>query len=166
LSTAYYIVVTIHVLAALLWLGGMFFLGIVGAPVLRRIEPPELRQQLFHTLGLRFRTVGWWSIGVLVATGLGVLHFRGLLQWDAVFGNRAFWQTSMGVALAVKLLAVTVIVSLSAVHDFSMGPAAGRAPAGSAEAQQLRQRAAMLARVNGILALVLVIAAVRLARGG
>ena len=166
MSTAYYITVTIHVLAALLWLGGMFFLGLVGAPVLRRIEPPELRQQLFHSLGLRFRTVGWWAISVLVVSGVGVLHFRGLLQWDAVLGNPAFWRTSMGIALAAKLVAVTVILSLSAVHDFSMGPAAGRAPAGSAEAQRLRQRAAMLARVNGMLALGLVIAAVRLARGG
>jgi uncharacterized membrane protein len=33
----YYVNVTIHVLAAMLWLGGMFFLGVVGAPVLRAI---------------------------------------------------------------------------------------------------------------------------------
>jgi putative copper export protein len=39
MSTPYYINVTIHVLAAMLWLGGMFFLGAVGAPVLRTIEP-------------------------------------------------------------------------------------------------------------------------------
>jgi copper resistance protein D len=165
-SLAYYLVVTVHVLAALLWLGGMFFLGIVGAPVLRTIEPAALRQQLFHSLGLRFRKVGWWSIAILVATGVAVLHIRGLLRWDAVLANPAFWRTPTGIAFAVKLAAVIVIVSLSAVHDFSMGPAAGRAVAGTAEAQRLRRRAAMLARVNGMLALVLVIAAVRLARGG
>jgi len=28
----------------MLWLGGMFFLGIVGAPVLRNIEPPPSRR--------------------------------------------------------------------------------------------------------------------------
>ena len=165
MSFAYYLVVTVHVLAALLWLGGMFFLGIVGAPVLRTIEPAALRQ-LFHSLGLRFRKVGWWSIAILVATGVAVLHIRGLLRWDAVLANPAFWRTPTGITLAVKFAAVIVIVSLSAVHDFSMGPAAGRAVAGTAEAQRLRRRAAMLARVNGMLALVLVIAAVRLARGG
>ena len=52
MSTGYYVVVTIHVLAALLWLGGMFFLGVVGAPVLRRIEPPALRRRLFQELGV------------------------------------------------------------------------------------------------------------------
>jgi len=36
----YHLNVTLHVLAGMLWLGGMFFLGVVGAPVLRRIEPP------------------------------------------------------------------------------------------------------------------------------
>jgi uncharacterized membrane protein len=163
-SSPYYIVVTIHVLAALLWLGGMFFLGLVGAPVLRRIEPPELRQQLFHSLGLRFRKVGWWAIAVLVASGVALLHFRGFLNRD-VFGNSRFWTTPTGIALAVKLTSVIVILTLSAIHDFSMGPAAGRARAGSDEAVRLRRRAAMFARVNGLLALILVVAAVRLARG-
>ena len=35
--------VPLHVLAALLWLGGMFFLAALGAPVLRRVEPPAAR---------------------------------------------------------------------------------------------------------------------------
>ena len=35
MSWTYYLIVTLHVLAALLWLGGMFFLGLVGAPALR-----------------------------------------------------------------------------------------------------------------------------------
>ena len=33
MSTLYYINVSAHLLAALLWLGGMFFLAVVGAPV-------------------------------------------------------------------------------------------------------------------------------------
>jgi uncharacterized membrane protein len=55
----YYLNVTVHVLAAFLWLGGMFFLGAVGAPVLRRLEPPELRARIFRELGQQFRSVGW-----------------------------------------------------------------------------------------------------------
>ena len=69
MSLWYYVNVTVHVLAALLWLGGMFFLGVVGAPVLRAVNPPALRQELFQRLGLRFRTIGWWAIGVLVILG-------------------------------------------------------------------------------------------------
>jgi uncharacterized membrane protein len=154
------------VLAALLWLGGMFFLGVVGAPVLRAVEPPELRQRLFHALGVRFRTVGWVAIGVLLVTGALNLHLRGMLRWAGVLGERAFWETPFGHALAAKLVAVAVMLVVSGVHDFVLGPAAGRARPGSADAIALRRRAALLARVNALVGLVVVLAAVRLARGG
>jgi putative copper resistance protein D len=160
----YYTNVTVHVLAALLWLGGMFFLGVVGAPVLRAIEPPALRAELFTRLGERFRTVGWWSIGILIVTGVLNLHNRGLLSSTLLDG--AFWSTSYGTALAWKLAAVTVMVSVSAVHDFIVGPAAGRIRPGTDEAASMRRKAALLARANAFVGVVVVIAAVRLARGG
>lgn len=162
----YLTAVTLHVLAALFWLGGMFFLGVVGAPALRKVEPPELRQQLFHALGLRFRNAGWVAIVVLVTTGIIVLHERGLLRWEGVLGSAAFWGTPLGRALAVKLTAVTVMIVVSAVHDFVLGPAAGRVQAGTPAALAMRRKAAMLARVNALFGLVVVLAAVRLARGG
>lgn len=166
MSPLYYLNVTLHVLAALLWLGGMFFFGLVGAPVLRAVEPPAIRQQLFQQLGLRFRTVGWVAIGVLLVTGVLNLHFRGLLHWSGVLGAPAFWRTPLGRALAVKLVAVAVMIVVSLVHDFLLGPAAGRAVPGSPDAVVLRRRAALLARANAVVGLVIVLAAVRLARGG
>jgi copper resistance protein D len=166
MSGLYYANVTVHVLAAMLWLGGMFFLGAVGAPVLRSIEPPPLRQRLFQELGARFRRVGWWAISVLVLTGVINLHYRGWLQWDAVFARAAFWRTAAGRALAAKLVIVALMISISAVHDFIHGPRAGRAAPASPEAMAFRRRAALIARVNAILGILLVAAAVRLARGG
>ena len=164
MSTLYYVNVTIHVLAAMLWLGGMFFLGVVGAPVLRVVEPPALRQRLFQQLGLRARGLGWWAIAILIVTGTLNLWFRGWLHWDGVFGSAAFWRTTLGVALAAKLLSVSTMVLVSAVHDFVLGPMAGRLPAGSPEALAFRRRAALLARVNALLGVAIVVAAVRLAR--
>lgn len=160
----YYVNVTIHILAALVWLGGMFFLGIVGAPVLRAIEPAALRQRLFQELGRRFRTVGWVALAVLVATGLGNLYFRGLLAWGGVFGSATFWKSTLGHALAVKLAAVVTMLVVSAVHDFWLGPAAGRVEAGTPAAVSMRRRAALLARVNALLGVIVVIAAIRLVR--
>lgn len=165
MSWSYHLVVTLHVLAALLWLGGMFFLGVVGAPVLRAIDDAALRQRLFHLLGVRFRTVGWIAITVLVATGTIMLRARGLLAWSGVLGSAAFWRTPLGVTLAFKLATVATMIAVSAVHDFLVGPAASRAHAGSADAIALRRRAALLARLNALVGLLLVIAAVRLARG-
>ena len=166
MQTLYFVNVTVHVLAALLWLGGMFFLGVVGAPALRRIEPPALRQRLFQELGRRFRTVGWVAIAILVATGVLNLYFRGWLQWSGMLGAPAFWRTALGHALAAKLVAVVTMIAVSATHDFLLGPAAGRAAPGSPRAIVLRRRAALLARVNAFVGVIVVIAAVRLARGG
>lgn len=165
MSTLYYATVSIHILAALLWLGGMFFLGAVGAPVLRSVEPAALRQQLFQQLGLRFRSIGWVAIGVLLASGVLILQLRGMLRWSGVLGARDFWATPFGHALAAKLVAATIMVVVSLVHDFILGPAAGRAIAGSPRALVLRRRAALLARANAIVGIVVVLAAVRLARG-
>jgi len=165
-STTYLVAVTLHALAAIFWLGGMFFLGVVGAPVLRSIEPAALRQRLFHDLGSRFRSSGWIAIGVLVATGVWILQLRGLLHWEGVLGAPAFWATTFGRSLAVKLVAVTTMIMVSAVHDFALGPAAGRIEPGTPPAIALRRKAALLARVNALVGLIVVLAAVRLARGG
>lgn len=165
MSALYYLNVTIHVLAAMLWLGGMFFLGAVGAPVLRAIEPPPVRQRLFQELGSKFRRVGWIAISVLVVTGVLNLYFRGWLHWS-VLGSASFWRTSLGHALAAKLTFVILMITISAIHDFAHGPRAGLATPGSPEAIAFRKRAAMLARVNAALGVLLVVAAVRLARGG
>src|SRR5450759_3132740 len=124
MSSLYYANITIHVLAAMLWLGGMLFLGLIGAPVLRAVEPPELRQRLFQDLGLRFRSAGWWAIGILLLTGVGNLHYKGWLRWDGVLGSPVFWRTAVGHSLAIKLVAVTAMIAVSAVHDFVDGPRA------------------------------------------
>lgn len=158
--------VTLHVLAAMFWLGGMFFLGVVGAPVLRRVQPPELRLSLFNALGVRFRALSWWAIAVLLATGVLNLRYRGWLAWDGALGAPAFWATGTGHALAWKLGAVATMIGVSAIHDFVLGPRAVAAAPGGTEALALRSRAVWAARLNVLAGVVLVIAAVRLARGG
>jgi putative copper resistance protein D len=161
----YYLSVTLHVLAALLWLGGMFFLAAVGAPVLRRVEPPALRARLFRELGAQFRVVGWGAIGVLLATGAANLWFRGWWGMD-VWGSAAFWASPYGRMLGWKLATVAVMVGVSATHDFVQGPRAARLAPGSPEALAARRRAAWLARINAGVGIVLVVVAVRLSRGG
>jgi uncharacterized membrane protein len=165
MRSAYLVSVTIHVLAAMFWLGGMFFLGIIGAPALRRVEPPSLRQSLFNEIGLRFRTAGWIAIGVLVVTGLLNLWFRNLLHWEGVLASAAFWSTTLGRMLALKLIAVSAMIVIAVIHDFGLGPAAARAEPGSETALTLRRRAAWLARINAFVGIILLVAAVRLARG-
>jgi len=160
----YYLTVTTHVLAALVWLGGMIFFALV-SPILRRIEDDATRQRIFQEAGSRFRTVGWICIAVLIGTGIAQLHFRG--WWGmAVWGSAAFWGSRLGHTLAIKLSLVLIMLVIQAVHDLVVGPKAGRVRPGTPEARRLRRNAARLARWNTILGLALIYFAVRLARGG
>lgn len=161
----YLLNVFVHVLAAMVWLGGMLFLAAVGAPVLREVEPPDLRARLFSRLGAQFRTVGWISIAVLLVTGILNLHFRGLLTQE-VWTGLDYWTTPYGRVLAAKIGLVVAMLVLQGIHDFRLGPRASRSEAGSREALRSRRAAAWLARANALLGLVLVWVAVRLARGG
>lgn len=163
MSPIYWMCVWLHLMAALTWLGGMFFLAAVGAPVLRHVQPASLRQQLFDGLGRRARTVGWWAIAVLVGTGSAIVALKG---WIPLLADAAFWREPPGRTLAWKLVLVLAMLGMSAVHDFVLGPAAGRAEPGSETALALRRRASMNARVTALLGLVLVYVAARLARGG
>ncbi len=160
----YFINITIHVLAAVCWLGGMFFLAAVGAPVLRRLEPPELRADLFRQLGHKARGLSWIAIAILLLTGVGNLHFGGVLHWS-ILGELGFWRSPYGQALAWKLTMVGIMIPIQALHDFVIGPGASRFQPGSPEAASVRRRAAWFGRVNAVLALILLVAAVRLARG-
>jgi uncharacterized membrane protein len=129
----------LHLLAAITWIGGMLFIALVLVPVTRTLADPALRSRLVQDTGRRFRTVGWIALGLLVATGLANLWLRPYLLWTPRFQ----WKVGL-VALAL---------ALSVVHDFVLGPRAGRPGADPA----LRLRASWVARVNVLVVLAVVL---------
>lgn len=164
MSEFYLATVTVHVLAALIWLGGTLFFALA-APVLRQVPDDRLRADLFDALGRRFRLVGWTCVGVLLASGIVELRLRG--WWGSAFwGRPGLLTTTLGATLAWKVGLVLLMISLQAAHDFWLGPRASLAASGSQEARRLRARAARLARLNAVAGLALVYVAVRLSRGG
>lgn len=68
-------------------------------------------------------------------------------------------ESPFGRALAWKLVLVAVMLVVSAVHDFVVGPMASRG-------ERMRRWSALLARGNAVAGLLLVYWATRLARGG
>jgi uncharacterized membrane protein len=129
----------LHVLSAVVWIGGMLFIALVLVPVVRRLDDAALRARLVHAVGLRFRTVGWIALGALALTGLGNLWARPYLLWAPRFH--------------VKLALVLLALGLSVVHDFILGPRAG-APGAD---PRLRVRASWVARVNVLIVLLVVL---------
>ncbi len=129
----------LHVLAAMIWIGGMLFVVLVLVPVVRGQADPSMRARLFHETGVRFRTVGWAALLVLLATGLANLWLRPYLLTLPRF------QWKLGLVVAALLLSV--------FHDFVLGPRAG-APGAD---PRMRVWASWLARVNVVVVLVVVI---------
>ncbi len=154
---------TIHLLSAMFWLGGMFFLAIVGAPALRGLDP-DLRRRLFKEIGERFRSTSWVVIGILVVTGVLNLHLRGLLG-PALRGGSDFWLGSVGRMLTWKLALVGAMLAIASLHDFWLGPRSGTLTPGSEAHEQVRRTVVWLGRVNALVGVLLVYVATRLVRG-
>jgi copper resistance protein D len=128
----------LHLAAALTWAGGMLFVALVLVPVTRRLDDPALRRRLMHDTGVRFRTVGWAAMSVLVATGLLNICFR-----PELLTLERFW---------VKAALVVFAIALSGLHDFVLGPRAGRPEA----PPSMRPAASWVARLNLVVVLVVV----------
>jgi putative copper export protein len=144
----------------------MAFLALVVVPVVRRPPFRENAPALFHAAGLKFRTVGWVCLALFVLSGLFNLHVRAG-GWAAVFAA-PFWQGAFGQTLAVKLALFGLILILSGVHDFYIGPRARRLwqqHPDAAGATRLRRRASWFGRLNLLLGLIVVYLAVGMVRG-
>ena len=160
---AYFTVVVVHVVASMVWVGGVLFFALVGAPVLRTVEPPATRAALFDAMGRRFRLVGWVAVAVLVVTGLLLVEMRGWMSRDVLL-HPDFWRTAAGSALAWKLVLVTIMIALTAAHDLALDPARVRATEGRPGAEASRRRAILMARFGAVAAIAVVAVAARLAR--
>lgn len=156
-------VTLLHVLLAVFWIGGTLFLVAVAAPELRKVEPAELRSRIFTGIGLRFRRWGWFSFAGLIATGTLNLHLRGILTTEYL-ADPGFWGSPFGRALMWKLLAVSLVFTLSAVHELQSLRADRFADPGARAAAHRRARGS--GRWLGVAFLLLLAAAVRLAATG
>lgn len=157
--------VWLHILATIVWAGGLFFLALVVVPWLRRGERITAATFLRQS-GPRLRAVAWGCFAVLLLTGAFNLWMRGVRPAD--FGRAEWLASPFGQAVVLKLALFAAVLSISAVHDFIIGPratlAVERDPR-SFEAERLRRAATLLGRVDAGLALALVAAAVVLVRG-
>jgi putative copper export protein len=152
MSTLYAVTVTIHILAAALWIGGMGAFALVVVPAARRSLGEGEARGLLRAVGFRFASVGWWALGTLFVTGVANLGFRGVLP---LLATASFWRTPFGTTLAAKLTFVVFVVLASLAHARD---AKHPSPSG-------RARASRLGRATLLLSTVVVLFGVLLVRG-
>jgi putative copper resistance protein D len=156
----YSVLVVLHLLAAVSWIGGMIFLSLVLAPLVRsRKAAPEF-MALFRSAALRFRPVVWIAIAVLLATGPMLLALRGI-----PITSPASWP---GI-VTVKLTLVGLLLGLTVLHDLVLGPRVSRVSSipesrRTTGGQVVLKTARWLPRLLLLIALGVVIAAAMLAR--
>lgn len=156
----YLTLIILHILAAVSWVGGMIFLSLVLAPLVRsRKAVPEF-MALFRSAALRFRPIVWLAMAILLMTGPMLLSLRGV-----ALANPSSWP---GIVTA-KLMLVALLLFLTLLHDLVLGPQVSRVTAipesqRTAGEQVVFKTARWLPRVSLLLALAVVITAALLAR--
>ena len=156
----YSTLVILHILAAVSWVGGMIFLSLVLAPLVRsRKAVPEF-MALFRSAALRFRPIVWVAMAILVMTGPMLLSFRGV-----AVASPSSWP---GIVI-VKLTLVALLLLLTLLHDLVLGPQVSRVSAipeskRTAGEQVVFKTARWLPRLSLLIALAVVMTAAMLAR--
>ena len=156
----YSTLVVLHLLAAVTWVGGMVFLSLVLAPLVRGRKAAPDFMALFRSAALRFRPVVWIAMAILLITGPMLLSHRGLsviapVSWPGI--------------VTMKLTLVALLLFLTLLHDLVFGPQVSRVSA-IAESQRttgeqvIFKSARWLPRLSLLIALAVMIAAAILAR--
>ena len=161
----YLLSVFVHILAAMVWVGGMAFLVLVVVPWLRSGDRARGATMLRET-GRRFRDISWVCFALILATGSLNSWVRGVRPESLV--DPIWLRTAFAHTLLLKLTLFGLVLALSAVHDFWLGPRATELlerARHSPEAERARRLASLLGRGNALLGLLLVALGVVLVRG-
>lgn len=155
-----YVLIVLHVFAAVTWIGGMVFLSLVLAPLVRSRQAAPEFMALFRSAALKFRLVAWLAIGVLLTTGPILLAQRGM-----PLTNPSAWTP----LVHVKLGLVTLLLVLTFLHDLVLGPRVSHASAIPESSRTPWQQTVVrtsrwLPRLALFVSLVVLVAAVVLAR--
>lgn len=157
----YRIALITHVLSAIIWVGGVFFMGMIAVPAARKLTP-NLKREILTDLGHRFRTVGWTALTLLIITGSYIIWYWGA-RWETLL-DLSFFQAPHTRKLGYKLILVTAMLIISAIHDWYLGPRAAQPDLDPTTTERYRKLASYLGRLTAILVLFIVILATYVAR--
>ena len=123
----------LHLLAALLWVGGMFFAWMILRPAAGVVLQPPERQRLWLEVFVRFFRWVWAAVLFLPASGVALMHLR-FAGFDAAPG---YVHVMLGLYLA--MLALFLRVSLLQLPQLRRAVEAQDWPAGGAVLGRVRR---------------------------
>ena len=159
----------IHVIAAVVWIGGNLILAMVIVPHFRQNLPPVQRIQILTLIGKRFEPIVWGCVLILTFTGLAnIFNSVDLTSADSSELVGTFMRT-----LGIKLLLFIILLVLTGLHSFIYGPKLSRAIEDldpeteelPADVNSIRKKMAIVSSAMGVVSLLIILAAVALRMG-
>ena len=160
-------VLWIHVIAAVVWVGGNLILAMVIVPHFRQSLPPVERIKLLMQIGKRFEPVVWGCIGVLFFTGIVNIFFSVDITSPSPISD-AFMRT-----LLIKIGLFFVLIILTVLHSMIFAPRLAAAIEDldptleelPPEIKPLRSQMSVVSSLMGVVSLLILLAAVALRMG-
>ena len=161
------LVLWLHVIAAVVWVGGNLILAMVIVPYFRQNLPPVQRIQLLMQIGKRFEPVVWGCIGVLFFTGIGNIFYALDITSLAPIPD-AFMRTFI-----IKIGLFFVLIILTVLHSMIFAPRLAAAIETldptleelPPEVKPLRSQMSVVSSLMGVVSLLILLAAVALRMG-
>lgn len=157
--------VFLHLIFVSFWIGGMLFTAAVLVPATRK-KLASQKGLLFTELGTRFSRLSWILFPLLIITGITALLGRGFSVDDLL--SSQFWGSTYGSTLMGKLHFFGLVLVISGIHDFWLGPKAAKlmvTEPDSVRTNRFRKATSWVGRINLILGLAILFYAVTLVRG-
>ena len=161
------LILWIHVIAAVIWVGGNLILAMVIVPHFRQSLPPVQRIQLLMQIGKRFEPVVWSCVGALFFTGIINIFFAVDLTSPTALSD-AFMRT-----LIIKILLFFLLIILTVLHSMIFAPRLAVAIEDldptieelPSEIKPLRTQMSVVSSLIGVVSLIILLAAVALRMG-
>ncbi len=152
----------LHMLATVVWIGGLAALSLIVIPSARRTLDQTAYSALLHQISNRLQQVGWLSLGVLIATGMFQMSsspsYKGLLAITNPWAV-AIFSKHLVVGLMIVTSAYVTWGLVPALNRIAFLEAAGKQPPAE-QAEKLRRRETWMLRANlGLSVLVLLLTA-------
>ncbi len=118
-ETVISILVTLHVFAVAVWLGGQIVTAACVVPALRAVGDRTLWLDALEGFTQRFGRVGIAAMLIIVITGGAMVDPR--LDQAQNFGD-GFYDARWGIIFVVKMALWAVMIALIGLHQFVFGP--------------------------------------------
>lgn len=109
----------LHVLGAATWVGGMIAIGAVAVPAARAAGDREAGRRVMTAAGRRFGVFGALAWAVILGSGFGLIHHRGLELSDLP-------DSDYGRRILIKICLLAAMGVVTVLHSLWQGPRARR----------------------------------------